>query len=59
MDKVETIKTIKGYVAEGKTEDTLELLLKYTDSLEPTSYNEAVLLSGQFMQWKRSSMLGI
>lgn len=59
MDKTAIIQQIEDHLSKGETEEALELLLEYTQESDNPSHDEAILLSGQFKQWKRENMLGI
>lgn len=59
MESNEIIEQIKEYIAKGKTDKALEALVEYTKDNNLSSHDEAILLSGQFSQWKRENMLGV
>ncbi|NNF33657.1 MAG: hypothetical protein HKN68_06095 [Saprospiraceae bacterium] len=59
MEPNEIIEQIKEYIAKGKTEKALEALVEYTKENNLPTHDEAILLSGQFSQWKRENMLGV
>ncbi len=50
---------IKKHIAKGDTEKALELLVNFTRDNVPEKHDEAVLLSGQYRQWKREMTLGV
>lgn len=56
MSKIDQIKEL---IAEGNTEEAIEILVEYTKKQKPELHDEAVLLSGQFRQWKRQQTLGV
>ncbi|MEM8524820.1 MAG: FISUMP domain-containing protein [Bacteroidota bacterium] len=56
---MENITKIKELIAQGKTEEALALLMEYAKSKNPEAERQAILLSGQYRQWKRESTLGI
>jgi len=56
---MEVIEKIKEYIAKGETEKAIQLLVEHTKDKNSPFYDEAILLSGQFRQWKRSMSLGV
>lgn len=56
---METIDKIKDMIAKGNTEKALELLVEFAKTNNSPHYDEVVLLSGQFKQWKRQANLGL
>ncbi|MCB9354561.1 MAG: hypothetical protein H6575_08335 [Lewinellaceae bacterium] len=59
MDSNEDIKRIEDLIANGDTEDAILALVEFTKNSSSAHYEDAVLLSGQFRQWKRENMLGV
>lgn len=55
---MENLNQIKRAIAAGKTDRALELLLEYTENNNSPRHRDALLLSGQFQQWKREKALG-
>ena len=56
---MEIIEKIRNYIAKGETENAIKLLVDYTNETQSPKHDEAVLLSGQFKQWKRQANLGL
>ena len=56
---METIDKIKTHIANGETEEAIQLLVKYTKDTNSPKYDDAVLLSGQYQQWRRETALGV
>lgn len=54
-----TIEQIKKLISNGETEKALKLLLEYTKNKGGNTEQQALLLSGQFKQWKRSNVIGV
>ena len=50
---------IQEHLSNGETEKAIELLVEATKTVNEEQHENAVLLSGQFSQWKRQKMLGI
>lgn len=50
---------IKNHIAKGEPDKAIKLLLEYTKEHRPKSHDEALLLSGQYRQWKREVTLGV
>ncbi|MEZ4984314.1 MAG: FISUMP domain-containing protein [Saprospiraceae bacterium] len=50
---------IKALLAKGETEKALDLLVEKAHELSPEVEQQALLLSGQYKQWKRERTLGI
>ncbi|GJM35853.1 MAG: hypothetical protein DHS20C18_48540 [Saprospiraceae bacterium] len=59
MERKEIVSSIKKYISKGQTEKAIELLVEYSEEIECSSHDEAILLSGQYTQWKRESLMGI
>lgn len=59
MDIQEAIQKIEGHITKGQTEKALEALIAYTKANKSPVHEDAILLSGQFRQWKRENMLGV
>jgi hypothetical protein len=56
---METIEQIKNYIAKGETDKAIALLIEYTKKTNSPKQDDAILLSGQYRQWKREISLGI
>ncbi len=56
---MEIIEKIRNHIAKGETENAIKLLVDYTNDTQSPKHDEAVLLSGQFKQWKRQANLGV
>ena len=56
---MEIIEKIRNHIAKGETENAIKLLVDYTNETQSPKHDEAVLLSGQFKQWKRQANLGV
>ena len=56
---MEFIDKIKEHISQGETEKAIKLLVEFTKENKPDMHDEAVLLSGQFRQWKREVSLGV
>lgn len=56
---MDSISQIKKWIAQGETEKAVEALLEYARSKGGDAERQALLLSGQFRQWKREQTLGI
>ncbi len=54
-----TIEQIKRLISNGETEKALALLLEYAKEKGGDTEQQALLLSGQFKQWKRSNVIGV
>lgn len=54
-----TIEQIKRLISNGETEKALTLLLEYAKEKGGDTEQQALLLSGQFKQWKRSNVIGV
>ncbi len=50
---------IKNHIAKGEPDKAIKSLLQYTKEQRPKSHDEALLLSGQYRQWKRGVTLGV
>jgi hypothetical protein len=59
MEKNTIIQQIEEHLSKGETEEALDMLLEFTRQSDNPAHDEAILLSGQFKQWKRENMLGI
>lgn len=59
MTKSQTISQIQAQLAEGNTEKALELLMQFLKDKSSPQHENAILLSGQYKQWKRDNMLGV
>lgn len=59
MEKSATIQQIEAHLTKGETDKAIKLLLEYTTHAKVDAHDEAILLSGQFKQWKRDQMLGV
>ena len=56
MDATEQI---KNHIAKGEPDKAINLLLEHSRGNIPNIYDEALLLSGQYRQWKRGITLGV
>lgn len=50
---------IKGYIADGDTENAVEHFITLTKNKYKEYENDILLLSGKFQNWKREKILGI
>lgn len=50
---MDTIEQIKNHIAKGDTEKAIELLVQFTKETNSPKQDDAILLSGQYKQWKR------
>lgn len=56
---MKAIEKIKAHIAKGETEKAINLLVDYTEESNSPRHKDAILLSGQFRQWKREITLGV
>lgn len=56
---MDTSEQIKNHIAKGESEKAIKLLLEFTREERPALHDEALLLSGQYRQWKRRLTLGV
>ncbi|NUO01733.1 MAG: hypothetical protein HUU01_14095 [Saprospiraceae bacterium] len=59
MQQQDVIQKIQNLIAEGETEQAIDELVEFSRTNNPELYENAILLSGQYKQWKRENMLGI
>lgn len=59
MEFNEVAKKVQDLIAEGQTEEAIHALMEYTKITDSPQHEDALLLSGQFRQWKRENMLGV
>ena len=52
-------KKIRDHIAKGETDKAITLLMEYTQQENSPFKDDAVLISGQYRQWKREINLGI
>ncbi len=52
-------KKIRDHIAKGETDKAITLLMEYTQQENSPYKDDAVLISGQYRQWKREINLGI
>lgn len=55
----EIVQEIEALIQKGKTEKAIDALVESTKDSDSLHHDNAVLISGQFNQWKRNKMLGI
>lgn len=56
---MDTIEQIKNHIAKGETDKAIALLVDYTKKTDSPKQDDAILLSGQYRQWKREISLGV
>ena len=56
---MDTREEIKNHIAKGEPDKAIKLLLNYSKENIPDIHDEALLLSGQYRQWKRGITLGV
>ena len=59
MDIQKTTQKVRDHIAKGETEKAISALVNYTKINQSLAHDNALLLSGQFRQWKREDMLGV
>lgn len=59
MTSMDTIEQIKNHIAKGETDKAIALLVDYTKKTNSSKQDDAILLSGQYRQWKREISLGV